>query len=128
MPLQREARSGTQDSGSDSRKIETATSRGEPQNMKILENASIGMHYLRPVKKPTLPLDRIPLWFERVGEELHRDRSPFVKPLPSKVKLSNQRPARYDEQLLRSRDFMRDLTTLLPMRKRYSRKRGPPYS
>ena len=75
------------------------------------------MHYLRPVKKPTLLLDRIPSWFERVKEDLHRDKFPLTRPLLSKVKLKTQRPARYDEQLLRSRNFERDLTTLLPMGK-----------
>ena len=56
----------------------------------------------RPVKKPTLFLDRTPPWFEIVEEDLHKDKSPFVKPLPSKVKLGTERPSRYDEQLLRS--------------------------
>ena len=69
------------------------------------------------MKKPTLLLDRIPPWFERVKEDLHKDKSPFVKPLPSKVKLGTQQPVRYVEQLLQSRNFKRDLTTLLPMGK-----------
>ena len=115
--LQKEARSGNPDSGLDIQKFETASSKGNPEDVRNLERASIGIHYLRPVKNPTLLLDRIPPWFERVREDLHRDRSSLVKPLPSKVKLAVQRPARYDEQLMRSRDFMRDVTTLLPMGK-----------
>ena len=115
--LQREAKSGNPDSGLDVQKFETASSKGNPEDVRNLERASIGVHYLRPVKNPTLLLDRIPPWFERVREDLHRDRSSLVKPLPSKMKLTVQRPARYDEQLMRSRDFMRDVTTLLPMGK-----------
>ena len=115
--LQREVKSGNPDSDLDVQKFDTATSKGNPEDVKNLEKASIGMHYLRPVKKPTLLLDRIPPWFERVREGLHKDKSSLVKPLPSKVKLSVQRPARYDDQLLKSRDFMRDVTTLLPMGK-----------
>ena len=115
--LQREVQSGSPNLGLNIQKFETATSKGEPENTKALEKASIGKHYLRPVKKPTLLMDRIPPWFERVKEELHKDNSPFKKPLPSKVKLGTQRPARYDEQLLRRRVFMRDLATLLPMGK-----------
>ena len=75
------------------------------------------MNYLRPVKKPTLLMDRIPPWFERMREKLHKDKLPLLKPLPTKVKLGTQRPVRYDEQLLRSRDFMKELATLLPMGK-----------
>ena len=115
--LQREVQSGNPDSGLDIQKFETATNKGEPENAKTLEKASIGMHYLRLVKKPTLFLDRIPPWFEMVREDLHKNKAPCVKPLPTKGKLGTQRSARYDEQLLRSRDFMRDLATLLPMGK-----------
>ena len=97
--------------------FETATSKGDPEDVRNLEKTSIGMHYLRPVKKPTLLLDRIPPWFERVRENLHKDKSSLVKPLSSKVKLSVQRPARYNDQLLKSRVFMRDVTTLLSMGK-----------
>ena len=75
------------------------------------------MHYLRPVKKPTLLLDRIPQWFQRVEEDLRKDRSSLMRLLPSRTKLDIQRPARYDEQLLRGRDFKRDLSALLPMGK-----------
>ena len=85
--------------------------------MQILEKASIGMHYLRPVKKPTLLLDRIPQCFERVEEDLRKNRSSLMRPLPSRTKLDIQRPARYYEQLLRGRDFKRDLSALLPMGK-----------
>ena len=115
--LQKEVKSGNPNSVLDEQKFETATSRGEPETVKSLEKASIGVHYLRPVKKPTLSLDRIPPWFERVKEDLQRDRSSLARPLPPRMKLAVQRPARYDEQLLRSRDFKRDLSTLLPMGK-----------
>ena len=115
--LQREAKSENPDPGLVVQKFETATSKGNPEDVENLEKATIGMHYLRPVKKPTLLLNRIPPWFERVRENLHKDKSSLVRPLPSKVKLAVQRPARYDDQLMRSRDFMRDVTTLLPMGK-----------
>ena len=115
--LQREAKSENPHSGLDVQKFETATSKGDPEDVENLGKATIGMLYLRPVKKPTLLLDRIPPWFERVRENLHKDKSSLVRPLPSKVKLAVQRPARYDDQLMRSRDFMRDVTTLLPMGK-----------
>ena len=113
--LQREAKSENPDSGLDVQKFETATSKGNPEDVENLEKATIGVHYLRPVKKPTLLLDRIPPWFERVRENLHKDKSSLVRPLPSNVKLAIQRPTRYDDQLMRSRDFTRDVTTLLPM-------------
>ena len=115
--LQREAKSENPDLGLDVQKFETATSKGSPEDVENLEKATIGVHYLRPVKKPTLVLDRIPPWFERVKENLHKDKSSLMRSLPSKVKLAIQRPARYDDQLMRSRDFMRDITTLLPMGK-----------
>ena len=69
------------------------------------------------MKKSTLSLDRIPPWFETVNEDLQRDRSSLAKPQSPRIKLAIQRPARYDEQLQRSRDFKRDLSTLLPMGK-----------
>ena len=105
--LQREAKPGDPNSGKDEQKFDTATSKGDPENVQKLEKASIGKHYLRPVKKPTLLLDRIPQWFERVKEDLLKDRSSLIRPLPSRTKLDIQRPARYDEQLLRGRDFKR---------------------
>ena len=37
-----------------------------------------------------------------------------MTPLPSRTKLDVQRPARYDEQLLRGRDFKKYLSALLP--------------
>ena len=100
--LQREIQSGNPDSGLAIQKFETATSKGEPENVRTLEKASVGKKYLRSQKKPTLLLNRIPPWFERVKEDLHREKSPSVKRLPSKVKLGMQRPARYDEQLRES--------------------------
>ena len=117
MRLQREAKSRNPNSGIDEQKFDTATSKGDPKNVQNLEKASIGMHYLRPVKKPTLLLDRIPQWFERVEEDLRKDRSSLMRPLSSRTKLDIQRPARYDEQLLRGRDFKRDLSAFLPMGK-----------
>ena len=113
--LQKEVKSGIPNSGLDEQKFETATNNGEPENVKNLEKASIRAHYLRPVKKLTMSLDRIPPWFKRMKEDLQRDRCSLTKPLSSRIKLATQRPARYDEQLLRGRDFKKDLTTLLPM-------------
>ena len=94
--LQRELKSGNPDSGLDVQKFETTTSKGNPEDVRNLDKASIGMHFLRPVKKPTLLLDRIPPWFERLREDLHRGKSSLVKPLPSKVKLAAQRYGRHD--------------------------------
>ena len=115
--LQREAKSGDPNSGIDDQKFNTATSKGDPENMRSLEKASIGMHYLRPVKKPTLLLDHIPQWFARVEEDLRKDRSSLMRPLSSRTRLDIQQPARYDQQMLRGRDFKRDLSALLPMGK-----------
>ena len=120
--LQREAKSGNPNSGIDEQKFDTATSKGDPENVQNLEKASIGMDYPRLVKKPTLLLDRIPQWFERVEEDLRKDRSSLTRPLSSRTKLDIQRPARYDEQFLRGRDFKRDLSALLPMGKEVLRK------
>ena len=88
--LQREAKSGDPNSGIDEQKFDTATSKGDPENVQNLEKASIGMHYLRPVKKPTLLLDRNPQWFERVEEDLRKDRSSLMRPLSSRTKLDIQ--------------------------------------
>ena len=88
--LQREAKSENPDSELDVQKFETATSKGSPEDVENLEKATIGVHYLKPVKKPTLLLDRIPPWFERVREDLHKDKSSLVRSLPSKVKLAIQ--------------------------------------
>ena len=115
--LQREAKSGNSNSGIDEQKFDTATSKGDPEIVQNLEKTSIGMHYIRPVKEPTLLLDRIPQWFERVEEDLRKDRSSLMRPLSSRTKLDIHRPARYDEQLLRGRDFKRELSALLPMGK-----------
>ena len=115
--LRREAKSRDPSSGIDEQKFDTATSKGDPENVRNLEKATIGVHYLRPVKKPTLPLDHIPQWFERVEEDLRKDRSSLMRPLLARTRLDMQRPARYDEQLLRGRDFKRDLAALLPMGK-----------
>ena len=82
--LQREAKSENPDSELDVQKFETATSKGSPEDVENLEKATIGVHYLRPVKKPTLLLDRIPPWFERVREDLHKDKSSLVRSLPPK--------------------------------------------
>ena len=68
--LQRKTKSRDPNSGIDEQKFDTAISKGDPENVQNLEKASIGMHYLRPVKKPNLLLDRIPQWFERVEEDL----------------------------------------------------------
>ena len=116
MRLQREPRSETPHSGIDLQKFERATSQGESENVKSLEKATIGVHYLRPTKNPVLLLDRIPPWFERM-KELHREKSSLVRPVPAKVKLAEQRPAGYDEQLTNNRDYGRDLTSVLPMGK-----------
>ena len=42
--LQREVQSGNLDPGLDIQKFETVTSRGEPENVKTLDKASVGMH------------------------------------------------------------------------------------
>ena len=120
--LQREAKPGNPNSGIDEQKFDTGTSKGDPENVQNLEKASIGMHYLRPMNKPTLLLDRIPQWFERVEEDLRKDMSSLTRPLSSRTKLDIQRPARYDEQLLRGKDFKRDLSALLPMGKKVLQK------
>ena len=59
--LQREIQSGNPDSGLDFQECETATSKGEPENVRI-----------------------------GVKEDLHRDKPLFVKPMLSKVKLGTQ--------------------------------------
>ena len=57
--LRRETKSRDPSSGIDEQKFDTATSKGDPENVRNLEKAIIGVHYLRPVKKPTLLLDHI---------------------------------------------------------------------
>ena len=110
--LQREVQSGNSNSGLNIQKFETATSKGEPENTKELEKASIRKHYFRPVKKPTLIMDRNPPMVRE--SERRATQGQFAI---RELKLGTQRPARYDEQLLRRRVFIRDLATLLPMGK-----------
>ena len=105
--LRIEVKSRDPSSGIDEQKFDTATSKGDPENVRNLVKATIGVHYLRPVQKPTLLLDHIPQWFERVEEDLRKDRSSLMRPLWTRTRLDMQRPARYDEQLLRGRDTSR---------------------
>ena len=89
--------------------FDRTTSKGDPETVKILDRATVGVHYLCPVK------NRVPLWFLRLRTQLHRDKSPYVKTLPSQVRLDRQRAQRYDERLLKTKDFMRDPTRTMPM-------------
>ena len=59
--LQREVLPGTDAPQQQLQKFERTHSKGDPEAVKSLEKAFIGMHYIRPVKKPVLLTDRTPL-------------------------------------------------------------------
>ena len=59
--LQRGVLPGTDAPQQQLQKFERAHSKGDPEAVKSLEKATIGMHYVRPVKKHVLLTDRTPL-------------------------------------------------------------------
>ena len=95
-------------------RFETVTSKEDAEAVRTLERATIGAHYLRPVKRAVFHPDRYPKLFERLRSDLRSDNFPYIKPLPSHVKLSKQQAGRYAGSLFRNKDFMRDPVTLVP--------------
>ena len=68
--LQRGGRAMNQESNSSTRRFDSATSNGEPETFRTMDKATVGLHYLSPVKKPASLTDRVPPWFETLRSEL----------------------------------------------------------
>ena len=77
------------------------------------------MVYTRPVKPPTFTNDGgVPPWFERLRRDLQGDNSSYLQPLqPSNERLTRQRPGRFGENHLQTKNYARDPIALLPMGK-----------
>ena len=115
MRLQREITVTTEKTDPNLLRFETVTSRGDLDTVRNLAKATIGAQYLRPVTSAVFHPDRYPPRFERMRSDLQKCDSPYVKPLPSHLKMSKQQPGRYEKSMRREKDFMRDPVTLLPM-------------
>ena len=69
------------------------------------------------MKKPVFTTDGCrPTWFNRLRRELERDNSTYLQPLQPTNRLNRQRPSRYDEKRLKTKNYARDPITLLPIR------------
>ena len=98
-------------------KVEKTTSKGDPVTHRTIENATIGILYTRPVENPAFTPDGYPPWIERLRRDLERDNSTYLQPLQSANRLTQQRPGRYDESRLKTKNYARKTVTLLPMGK-----------
>ena len=77
--------------GSPSRqKFESATSKGDQATQRIIEKATIGVLYTRPVKRPIFTANGCPPWFERLRRDLQRDNSSYFQPLQPANRLTRQ--------------------------------------
>ena len=92
--LQRESRATDHESISSTRRFHSATTEGDPDTVRTLNKATVGMHYLRPIKKPASLAAHVPPCFEKLRCELHRVRFSYVSPLPSQAQLNRQRAQR----------------------------------
>ena len=96
-------------------KFEVATTRrGDPATQKRIEKATVGVLYNRPVKKPVFSTDGCPPWFNRLQTELERANSSYLRTRNNFVR---QRPGRFDQDRLQSKNYARNPVTILPMGK-----------
>ena len=58
-----------------------------------MEKAIIGIHYLHPVRTPQLVPHRFPRGFEMLENDLRRDDTPYIAPLPPIANLTEQNKA-----------------------------------
>ena len=94
-----------------------STSKRNPASLKIIEKATVGVIYTRPVKKPIFSAEECPPRFNRLRKELERSNSTYRQPLQPSNKLTPQRQGRYDEERVKTKNYARDPITLLPMGK-----------
>ena len=117
--LQREVPSILDEEDPPKQKFASANSKGYQTTQHTIERANIGVVYTRPVKPPVFTNDGgVPPWFERLLRDLPNSNSTYLQPLqPSTERLSRQRPGRFGENHLKSKNYARDPITLLPMGK-----------
>ena len=115
--LQREVPATTVEGSLSWEKVESATSKGDQATQRTIEKATIGVLYTRPVKRPIFTANGCPPWFERLRRDLQRVNSSYTQPLQPANKLTSQRPGRFAEDRLQTKNYGRDPITLLPMGK-----------
>ena len=114
LRLQREIPTTTPPEDPLQQKFETATGTGDYATRQKIEKATVGVLYNRPVKKPVFTQDGCPPWFNRMRAELERVNSTYMR-IPDNF--LRQRPGRFDEDRLRTKNYARDPITILPMGK-----------
>ena len=119
MRLQREVPSIPDEEDPPKQTFASANSKGDQTTQRTIERANIGVVYTRPVKTPVFTSDGgVPPWFERLRRDLQNSNSTYLQPLqPSTERLTRQRPGRFRENHLQSKNYARDPITLLPMGK-----------
>ena len=116
--LQREVPKTADEENPPRPKFESATSKGDYATQRTIEKANIRVLYTRPVKQPIFTNDGTPPWFERLRRDLQRDDSTYLQPLQTiSEQLTRQRPGRFGENQLQTKNYARDPITLLPMGK-----------
>ena len=116
--LQREVPNASDEENLPRQKFESATSKGDQTTQRTIERANIGVLYARPGKQPIFTTDETPPWFERLRRDLQRDNSSYLQPLqPTNERFTRQRPGRFAENQLQTKNYARDRITLLPMGK-----------
>ena len=114
LRLQREVPTTTSPEDPLRQKFEVATGTGDLATRQKIEKATVGVLYNRPVKKPVFTRDGCPPWFNRMRAELERVNSTYMR-IPNSF--LRQRPGRFDEDRLRTKNYARDPVTILPMGK-----------
>ena len=114
LRLQREIPTTTSPEDPVRQKFETATGTGDLATRQKIEKATVGVLYNRPVKKPVFTRDGCPPWFNRMRAELERVNSTYMR-VPDNF--LRQRPGRFDEDRLRTKNYARD-PGILPARPR----------
>ena len=112
--LQREVPATTLHEDPLRQKFEVATGRKDPATQKKIEKATVGVLYNRPVKKPVFSTDGCPPWFNRLRADLERANSSYLRTPNNFVR---QRPGRFDQHRLQSKNDARNPITILPMGK-----------
>ena len=116
--LQREIPNTPNEENPPRQKFESATSKEDHGTQRTIEKATFGVLYTRPVKQPVFTNDGTPPWFERLRRDLQRDNSSYLQPIQNmSERLTRQRPGRFAENQLQTKNYARDPITLLPMGK-----------
>ena len=117
VPLPRGIQAATEEENALRQKFEDATSKRDPATERTIKKATVGVLYTRPVKRLIFTANGCPPWFERLRRDLQKDSSTYLQPLQSISRLTRQRPDRFEEDRLQSKNYARDPIKLLPMGK-----------